>query len=280
MDMLDVEFEWFDPQPEHDFHGLKTLLRQLFDVDASLLDLSALTDLILSQPLLGSTVKVEGNESDPFAFLTVLNLHEHRVGSKLIQNMSRSPADGNQEKPVIRDLRSYMVAAISQTSSSGQLSRLFSAHPSAEIGLILTERLINVPAEVVPPMYAMLLEEMRWARDENEPYCFSHYIIISRTYTEVHSSADQEQARTLKKSKRTKNRNGLPERFYFHPEDEMLQKYAMEVVSFDYKKQANTPDSKRAFHDLGIKPQGHVILIEASKLEPAINALTKLLGSG
>ena len=77
--MLDVEFEWFDPQPEHDFHGLKTLLRQLFDVDAQLFDLSALTDLILAQPLLGSTVKVEGNETDPYAFLTVLNLNEHKV---------------------------------------------------------------------------------------------------------------------------------------------------------------------------------------------------------
>ena len=60
-------------------HGLKSLCRQLFDTDAQLFDLSALVDLILSQPLLGSTVKVDGKESDPFAFLTVLNLHEHRV---------------------------------------------------------------------------------------------------------------------------------------------------------------------------------------------------------
>lgn len=77
--MLDVEFEWFDPQPEHDFHGLKTLLRQLLDVDAQSFDLSALADLILAQPLLGSTVKVDGNETDPYAFLTVVNLHEHKV---------------------------------------------------------------------------------------------------------------------------------------------------------------------------------------------------------
>ena len=77
--MLDVEFEWFDPQPEHDFQGLKTLLRQLFDVDAQSFDLSALADLILAQPLLGSTVKVDGNKTDPYAFLTVLNLHEHKV---------------------------------------------------------------------------------------------------------------------------------------------------------------------------------------------------------
>jgi BCCIP len=51
----------------------------LFDADAQLFDLSALTDLILSQPLLGSTVKVDGNETDPYAFLTVLNLEQHKV---------------------------------------------------------------------------------------------------------------------------------------------------------------------------------------------------------
>ncbi len=77
--MVDVEFEWFDPQPEHDFHGLKTLLRQLLDADGPLFDLSALADLILAQPLLGSTVKVDGNETDPWAFLTVLSLQEHKV---------------------------------------------------------------------------------------------------------------------------------------------------------------------------------------------------------
>jgi protein BCP1 len=79
MDMVNVDFEWFDPQPTVDFHGLKNLLRQLFDADSQIFDLSALTDLILAQPLLGSTVKVDGNESDPYAFLTVLNLQEHKV---------------------------------------------------------------------------------------------------------------------------------------------------------------------------------------------------------
>lgn len=89
-DMLDVEFEWFDPQ-EIDFHGLKLLLRQLFDVDNDLFDLSALSNLILSQPLLGSTVKVPDddvgtNQTDPFAFLTVLNLHTHRVCDTILES--------------------------------------------------------------------------------------------------------------------------------------------------------------------------------------------------
>ena len=79
--MVDVEFEWFDPQPAVDFHGLKSLLRQLFDSDAQMFDMSALADLILSQPLLGSTVKVDGTETDPYAFLSVLNLQEHKVNT-------------------------------------------------------------------------------------------------------------------------------------------------------------------------------------------------------
>jgi protein BCP1 len=80
MDTLNVDFEWFDPNPAVDFHGLKTLLRQLLDVDNQLFNLSELADLILSQPLLGSTVKCDGTESDPFSFLTVLNLETHKVG--------------------------------------------------------------------------------------------------------------------------------------------------------------------------------------------------------
>jgi protein BCP1 len=84
MSELKVEFEWFDPQPENDFHGIKTLLRQLLDTDAPSFDLSALTDLILAQPLLGSTVKVDGNLTDPWAFLTILNLQEHKVCENLL----------------------------------------------------------------------------------------------------------------------------------------------------------------------------------------------------
>lgn len=88
--MVDVDFEWFDPDAEHDFHGLKILLRQLFDVDAQLFNLSELADLILAQPFLGSMVKVEGKESDPYAFLTVLNLHEHRVCLQSLERILRT----------------------------------------------------------------------------------------------------------------------------------------------------------------------------------------------
>lgn len=149
MDIVNVDFEMFDPQPAHDFHGLKTLLRQLFDVDSTLFDISALTELILSQPLLGTTVKVDGNESDPYAFLTVLNMQEHA------------------DKPVIKELANYILSRSKPTHPlHAKLEKLLSPTAEGHTGLILTERLINVPTEIVPPMYKMLLEEITWAIED------------------------------------------------------------------------------------------------------------------
>lgn len=76
--MINADFDFFDPA-EIDFHGLKSLIRQLLDADAELINTSELVDVIVAQPLVGSTVKVDGKESDPFAFMTVLNLQEHKV---------------------------------------------------------------------------------------------------------------------------------------------------------------------------------------------------------
>lgn len=82
--MLDVSFDFFDPQA-HDYHSIKLLLSQLLSHDASLLDLGAVTDLVLAQKLVGSTVKTDGAEGDPYAVLTVLNLNVHKVSLDTIR---------------------------------------------------------------------------------------------------------------------------------------------------------------------------------------------------
>lgn len=77
---VNCDFEFFDPQSQ-DLLGIKHLLRQLFDGDADLFDLGELAKMILAQPLVGSTVKTEGQQGDPLSFLTVLNLRAHQVCS-------------------------------------------------------------------------------------------------------------------------------------------------------------------------------------------------------
>lgn len=76
--LVNVDFDYFDPK-EIDFHAFKNLLRQLFDVDNINFDLSFLADKIIEQASVGSTVKTDGPDSDPFAMLTIMNIDEIKV---------------------------------------------------------------------------------------------------------------------------------------------------------------------------------------------------------
>lgn len=123
----------------------------------------------------------------------------------------------------------------------------------------------------------MLLEEIQWALEEKEPYQFSHYLILSKTYTEVASALDEEDNRPKKKQKGTQ----VPETQYFHPEDEVLQRHALCHGGYNYSIQQDDghSDSRRAFQELGIRPLSHAILIEASKFTAAVQDVAQYLSS-
>ncbi|TVY31810.1 Protein BCP1 [Lachnellula subtilissima] len=241
VDMVNVEFEWFNFKPDVDFHGLKSLLRQLLDVDSQLFDLSALADLILSQATLGSTVKVDGEDTDAYAFLTILNLHEHR------------------EKKVVKDLAQYIAEKSKSSEALAALSSVL-ASPASQVGLVLAERMINVPSEVAPPMYAMLIDEIEAAVEDKEPYEFTHYLILSKTYNEIESALDQEEAPRTKKSKSQGGKKGR---------ETMRCCSAMRWL--------RGPSIRGRFQELGIKAQGSLMLIETSRFEGAVKAIGEYL---
>lgn len=191
--MLDVEFDFFDPQP-HDYHSIKILLTQLLSHDSKNLDMGAVTDLILKQKLVGSTVKTDGAEGDPYAVLTVLNLNVLKVSWTRSRCLYRPPCQAqvvaylctwklmstvfliSQDDPAIAPLMSYLLNKSTPNSALHTLlSTLFSndSSPTAStsanpthVGLVLSERLVNMPVQVVVPMFRMLEEELEWAREE------------------------------------------------------------------------------------------------------------------
>lgn len=64
---------------------MKRLLRQTLSHDDSLFDVHPLAELILSEGLrlgAGSTVKTDGEESDPWALVGVLDLNSLRVRTR------------------------------------------------------------------------------------------------------------------------------------------------------------------------------------------------------
>lgn len=252
--MVDVDFEWFNYDPEVDFHGVKSLLRQLFDVDANLFNMSFLADLVLSQPTIGSTVKVDGKNTDAYAMLTALNTAVHK------------------DADTMKDVLQYLVQKAGTNPALAPVAQLLNGNK--HVGLVFSERFINMPSEIAPPLYSMLIDEIEAAVEDKEPYDFSHYLILTRTYTEVESTLDIED----RKKKKAKEEAST---FYFHPEDEVLQKYAAAFGGFAYTKEGDSvADSKRAFQELGIKAQGHMILIEAPKFQEAIKAVNDYVNPG
>ena len=183
-----------------------------------------------------------------------------------------------QDKPVIKTLTDYIDQQATTISPLSPIADLLKPSNPAQVGLVLTERLINIPSEVVPPMYKMLLEEISWAVEEKEPYSFSHYLILSKTYREITSTLE-ENRRPQKKQKKDAAKEKTKETFYFHPEDEVLQRHATTYGGFSYVKEESDgqADAKRTFQELGIKPQGHMMLLEASKFESAVKALEECM---
>lgn len=181
-----------------------------------------------------------------------------------------------QDETFVNKIIQYLLSKSKSKSELAPLAELLSQPTIPPIGLIFTERLINVPSEVVPPMYTMLLEEVEWAVADKEPYNFSHYLILSKTYTEVASKLDAEDDRPKKKKKAA---GGAFETMYFHPEDEVLQRHAICHGGFDYsiKQDDGHSDSKRAFQELGIKPQAHAILIASDQFKVAVQNVAEYL---
>ncbi|CAI5757175.1 unnamed protein product [Candida verbasci] len=251
-ELINVDFDFFDLNPEIDFHATKNFLRQLFGDDYNEFNLSEITDLILTKNSIGTSIKTDGINSDPFALLSVINL------------------SNNLDKSCIKTLISYLVKKTNNKLEFNiLLKKLFTKSNEKKIGLIISERLINMPVEVVPPMYNMLIEEMSKAKDSHEKYEFDYFLIISRVYKLVDAKETVEQDQNSKKKKKIEEK--VVEMDYFHLEDEILEKLAKYHQVYDYDNEnKQESDSRRVFNDYGIEPKLSLILIDKDNLAKSV----------
>jgi len=225
-----------------------------------LFHLHEFADLILSQPLVGTTVKTDGRESDPFAFLTVLNVHVHR------------------DHPSIKALVAYLLLkSASNTALNTALNTLLGPNSLSHVGFVFCERLVNMPVQIIPPMFRMLADEIKWAIDDNEPYNFSHLIFISRTYrlSPEEEAAMQSASHPAKRQKGPSSAdrsvsggasNGV---YSFHPEDEYIQKVALDTLDYTFTS-AEPRDTPDAF---GLDTGGRMMLVQADRFQELVESL-------
>ncbi|KAJ3253606.1 Mss4p nuclear export [Boothiomyces macroporosus] len=122
-EIINVDFDFLD-YSEIDFHGLKTLIKQIFSTDFT--RDSELSDFLISQNI-GSVVKVDEG-LDPYAFITVLDL--------------------NSKEEFITEILQFLKKKDDRIKEDGAC-------------LLLSCRLINMPPQLAPPLYKQLLNDIK-----------------------------------------------------------------------------------------------------------------------
>lgn len=167
---IQVEFEARTPE-ERDLPGIISLLKQCFRGSEDV-DLSALAQYILKQRSVGSVVTqspsdstddeddddLGGTDGEVFGLATIIRLKSSEVSDMIIRHLSK---------------------CVSSTDRWGQLASVLTA-PDYDVGLIISERIINMPPQIAVPLYQTLTNEVKKAQAKNLPFNFTHYVLLSK----------------------------------------------------------------------------------------------------
>lgn len=197
-EIINIDFDFYNGNPDVDFHALKNLSRQLFGPqESNRIQLSALADLMLSSPM--TTIKTDGPESDPYCFLSFIDYKDNRTCDYVKYLVKVDPR------------LSTFLQTIDNTGNKS-------------CALVVSERLINMPPEVVPPLYKITLEDVSKSLSESGKEHYDFYLIVTRKY-EVNFDIDDDSSRHTN-SERSSKRIKQEQIDYFHEEDRFFEKYA------------------------------------------------------
>ncbi|KAJ2455682.1 Mss4p nuclear export, partial [Coemansia sp. RSA 2424] len=238
-EIVDVDFEFFDPKPI-DFHSMKQMLMASFGDDAEDFSLSSLVDLILSQNTIGSTVKFEGDDN-PYAFLTVLNMHVHG------------------DKEPIQQVKNYLLKKAEKKGQAAKIADIFNG--PGHVGFLLNERVVNMPPQVTAPMLKMLVEELEWAVADGEPYDFEYYLMLAPMYRETEALDDE----GVKRPGAAASIDA-----YAHAEDEFIEEFACAKFDYKFSRSKRVAESRNSFADTGLAPSRRCLVIHKSKIAALI----------
>lgn len=174
MSDIEVSFEFFDPVAADATTVGQLVQDYARDAKIPAHDLAA---AIVEQTTVGTTVKIT-DEPAPVAFVSCLNMRKHRgVLSGLLQKLD--DAGGT-------------VGEIARRGSDGNDDT-----PRDRIGLILTERVLNLPPVLVAKMQEAIFCEIEWATEDEkderdrESFRFAKFLYITDAYCKPPASGGE-----------------------------------------------------------------------------------------
>ncbi|BAT93393.1 Protein BCCIP-like protein [Vigna angularis] len=240
--VVQADFSFFDPKPD-DFHGVKTLLQNyLYNEEW---DLSDFVELILEQTTVGTVVKIEDDEDEGiFALVTALNFYRYREHRCIVTLKDFLLHKAHQEKGVVDKLRLLLV------------------EQERDVALLVSQRMVNLPPQLLPPLYDALFDEVLWAT-EDEPteelrnsFKFKHYIILSKVYVLKKAAQNDSEERVI----------------YLNLEDEILHKLSSLSFYFPLQSQQLAPHELRNYRSMGL-----IMAVEADKIPKFRQELASLI---
>ncbi|XP_011039301.1 PREDICTED: protein BCCIP homolog isoform X2 [Populus euphratica] len=243
---VQADFAFFDPKPD-DFHGVKILLQSY--LDNTEWDLSGFVDLILEQTTVGTVVKIEDDEDNGlFSVVSALNLGRYK------------------DHKCIADLKEYLLRLCLEKSIKGDL-RVLLGEQAHNVGLLVSRRVVNLPPQLLPPLYDALFDEISWAT-EDEPteelrnsFCFNSYVLVSKMYK--HKNADK---------KNQLSSDSEEAIIYVNPEDEIFHKLSLWSFNFPFHAEQVTARELKNY-----RPMGLVMAVEADKISTFREQLHSLI---
>jgi protein BCP1 len=146
---VDVSFEFFDPVPS----DVRTVMRLLNEYTTGVfLNAREVAEAIVQQRTVGTCVKIT-DEPEPVAFISCLNIQKHR---QILQGLLNKIVEvgGFGEKGSVSEM-------IRRGFEEGE-------KPENRVGLIITERVVNLPPVLVTKMQEAVFSEIGWATEDEE----------------------------------------------------------------------------------------------------------------
>ncbi|WVN86711.1 uncharacterized protein L203_101883 [Cryptococcus depauperatus CBS 7841] len=255
--MVNVDFDFYNLNPDVDQIAVKRLLRQTLSYDEEHIDVHPLAELILNEGVrlqAGSSIKTDGEESDPWGLVTVVDINQHR------------------DNPALKPFLDYLESTISSISPL----QLFLDPPSIPIhahrpALVFCLRMLNLPLPLVPHLYRMLLAEL----DTKEEGCFTHFLVWGRGYrlegSEEGMGLDMDVSQKAQKKKKGPGADTLAlsaGSFSYHPEEEFMDKVASHIHTYPFKTSA-----PRDADSFGVEQYGRIVLLDKEKFVSAVQAM-------
>ena len=202
---------------DDDFFTMKNLMRGYLQETS--FNSTEMVDLLLAQKeKIGSSITVVGQE-ETFGFMSVLDTFEH------------------WEKSSVQSIMKYVIGRVGTSSQVDEWKRVLGKKES-RIGLILSERIANLPDHLAPQLNLITLSEISQLSPNPN---FNYFLILTNTYKQgvedEDSSAfmddDDEDAKKPKKKKKhgPSSSSGSisldPTVHYYKPEDEVYKECAL-----------------------------------------------------